>query len=168
MEDVDSETGILRAQIQLHPPGVDHYGHQHCILAAHFQQCNTHTITYTHWHTNRMYIKFGFVSQAQIHLIGNPVSWCLANLGLLAYHLLAVVYLVRRRRGFKDLPDGIQTTHHTSLNLLDQRWLTCWTVRNVNQCERCWPVLTGLRSGRFSLRAPVQRKHGRCFGSRGK
>lgn len=48
VEDVDSETGILRAQIQLHPPGVDHYGYQHCILAAHFQQCNTHTITHTH------------------------------------------------------------------------------------------------------------------------
>ncbi|XP_011617918.1 protein O-mannosyl-transferase 1 [Takifugu rubripes] len=46
-------------------------------------------------------------SNAQIHLIGNPVSWCLANLGLLAYQLLAVVYLVRRRRGFKDLPDDV-------------------------------------------------------------
>lgn len=92
----------------------------------------TLTQSHTHWHTNRMNIKFGFVSQAQIHLIGNPVSWCLANMGLLAYQLLAVVYLVRRRRGFKDLPDGIQTTHHTSLNLLDQRWLTCLIVRNVN------------------------------------
>lgn len=68
----------------------------------------------------------GFVSQAQIHLIGNPVSWCLANLGLLAYQLLAVVYLLRRRRGFKDLPDGTQTdpahAHKRSLRLLDRRW----------------------------------------------
>ncbi|XP_023255105.1 protein O-mannosyl-transferase 1-like isoform X2 [Seriola lalandi dorsalis] len=46
------------------------------------------------------------MSQAQIHLIGNPVSWGVANLSLLAYQLLAAVYLVRRRRGFKDLPDG--------------------------------------------------------------
>lgn len=42
-------------------------------------------------------------TNAQIHLIGNPVSWALANLSLLAYQLLAAVYLLRRRRGFKDL-----------------------------------------------------------------
>uniref|UniRef100_A0A673BMQ0 Protein O-mannosyl-transferase 1 n=1 Tax=Sphaeramia orbicularis TaxID=375764 RepID=A0A673BMQ0_9TELE len=45
-------------------------------------------------------------NNAQIHLIGNPVSWGVANLSLLVYHLLAVIYLLRRRRGFKDLPDG--------------------------------------------------------------
>ncbi|XP_058492669.1 protein O-mannosyl-transferase 1 isoform X1 [Solea solea] len=46
-------------------------------------------------------------SNAQIHLIGNPVSWGVAILSLLAYQLLAAVYLLRRRRGFKDLPDGV-------------------------------------------------------------
>uniref|UniRef100_A0A671U5T0 Protein O-mannosyl-transferase 1 n=1 Tax=Sparus aurata TaxID=8175 RepID=A0A671U5T0_SPAAU len=46
-------------------------------------------------------------TNAQIHLIGNPVSWGVANLSLLAYQLLAAVYLLRRRRGFKDLPDGV-------------------------------------------------------------
>lgn len=46
------------------------------------------------------------VFQAQIHLIGNPLSWGAAHLSLLAYQLLAAVYLLRRRRGFKDLPDG--------------------------------------------------------------
>ncbi|KAG7218332.1 hypothetical protein INR49_020472 [Caranx melampygus] len=46
-------------------------------------------------------------TNAQIHLIGNPVSWGVANLSLLAYQLLAAVYLVRRRRGFKDLPDAV-------------------------------------------------------------
>ena len=51
------------------------------------------------------------VSQAQIHLIGNPVSWGVANLSLLAYQLLAAIYLLRRRRGFKDLPDGNTHTH---------------------------------------------------------
>ncbi|XP_014912179.1 protein O-mannosyl-transferase 1 isoform X2 [Poecilia latipinna] len=45
-------------------------------------------------------------SNAQIHLIGNPVSWGVANLSLLAYQLLAALYLLRRRRGFRDLPDG--------------------------------------------------------------
>uniref|UniRef100_A0A8C9Y1I4 Protein O-mannosyl-transferase 1 n=1 Tax=Sander lucioperca TaxID=283035 RepID=A0A8C9Y1I4_SANLU len=45
-------------------------------------------------------------TNAQIHLIGNPVSWGVANLSLLAYQLLAAIYLLRRRRGFKDLPDG--------------------------------------------------------------
>ncbi|AWP07746.1 putative snRNA-activating protein complex subunit 4 [Scophthalmus maximus] len=44
-------------------------------------------------------------TNAQIHLIGNPVSWGVANLSLLAYQLLAAVYLLRRRRGFKDLPE---------------------------------------------------------------
>uniref|UniRef100_A0A7N6BV63 Protein O-mannosyl-transferase 1 n=1 Tax=Anabas testudineus TaxID=64144 RepID=A0A7N6BV63_ANATE len=46
-------------------------------------------------------------TNAQIHLIGNPVSWGVANLCLMAYQLLAAVYLLRRRRGFKDLPDGV-------------------------------------------------------------
>uniref|UniRef100_A0A665W790 Protein O-mannosyl-transferase 1 n=1 Tax=Echeneis naucrates TaxID=173247 RepID=A0A665W790_ECHNA len=46
-------------------------------------------------------------TNAQIHLIGNPVSWGVANLSLLAYQLLAAVYLVRRRRGIKDLPDAV-------------------------------------------------------------
>ncbi|XP_013883600.1 protein O-mannosyl-transferase 1 [Austrofundulus limnaeus] len=46
-------------------------------------------------------------TNAQIHLIGNPLSWCVANFCLLAYQLLAAVYLLRRRRGFKDLPDGV-------------------------------------------------------------
>ncbi|KAK5933213.1 hypothetical protein CgunFtcFv8_004859 [Champsocephalus gunnari] len=45
-------------------------------------------------------------TNAQIHLIGNPVSWGVASLSLLAYQLLAAVYLLRRRRGFKDLPDA--------------------------------------------------------------
>ncbi|XP_029915353.1 protein O-mannosyl-transferase 1 isoform X2 [Myripristis murdjan] len=44
-------------------------------------------------------------TNAQIHLIGNPVSWGVANLSLSAYQLLALVYLLRRRRGIKDLPD---------------------------------------------------------------
>uniref|UniRef100_A0A669EEY5 Protein O-mannosyl-transferase 1 n=1 Tax=Oreochromis niloticus TaxID=8128 RepID=A0A669EEY5_ORENI len=46
-------------------------------------------------------------TNAQIHLIGNPVSWGVGNLSLLAYQLLAVVYLLRRRRGLKDVPDGV-------------------------------------------------------------
>ncbi|XP_040897667.1 protein O-mannosyl-transferase 1 isoform X4 [Toxotes jaculatrix] len=46
-------------------------------------------------------------TNAQIHLIGNPVSWGVANLTLLAYQLLAAIYLLRRRRGYKDLPDGV-------------------------------------------------------------
>lgn len=45
--------------------------------------------------------------QAQIHLIGNLVSWGVAHLSMLAYQLLAVIYLLRRRRGFKDISDGM-------------------------------------------------------------
>uniref|UniRef100_A0A1A7WML2 Protein O-mannosyl-transferase 1 n=1 Tax=Iconisemion striatum TaxID=60296 RepID=A0A1A7WML2_9TELE len=46
-------------------------------------------------------------TNAQIHLIGNPVSWGVANFSLLAYQLLVAVYLLRRRRGLRDLPDGV-------------------------------------------------------------
>ncbi|XP_020776883.1 protein O-mannosyl-transferase 1 [Boleophthalmus pectinirostris] len=46
-------------------------------------------------------------TNAQIHLIGNPVSWAIANMSLLAYQLLAITYLLRRRRGFKDIPDDV-------------------------------------------------------------
>uniref|UniRef100_A0A3Q3ID41 Protein O-mannosyl-transferase 1 n=1 Tax=Monopterus albus TaxID=43700 RepID=A0A3Q3ID41_MONAL len=46
-------------------------------------------------------------TNAQIHLIGNPVSWGVATLSLLAYQLLAAVYLLRRRRGLKDITDGV-------------------------------------------------------------
>lgn len=45
-------------------------------------------------------------NNAQIHLIGNPVSWGVAIASLLAYQLLAAVYLLRRRRGLKDLSDS--------------------------------------------------------------
>ncbi|XP_044191229.1 protein O-mannosyl-transferase 1 isoform X3 [Thunnus albacares] len=61
-------------------------------------------------------------TNAQIHLIGNPVSWGVANLSLLAYQLLAAVYLLRRRRGFKDLPDAVR---HIG-------------VRCVCACRPCW------------------------------
>ncbi|MEQ2271817.1 hypothetical protein XENORESO_009729 [Xenotaenia resolanae] len=56
---------------------------------------NTNIVYWLHASTN-----------AQIHLIGNPVSWGVANLSLLAYQLLATVYMLRRRRGLKDLTDG--------------------------------------------------------------
>lgn len=56
-----------------------------------------------------LYCDWLLLSQSQIHLIGNPVSWCVANVSLLAYQLLASVYLLRRRRGFKDLPEGTHT-----------------------------------------------------------
>lgn len=45
-------------------------------------------------------------TNAQIHLIGNPVSWGVANVSLLAYQLLAAMYLMRRRRGYQVLPDA--------------------------------------------------------------
>lgn len=44
-------------------------------------------------------------SNAQIHLIGNPVLWGVAIFSLLTYQLLAAMYLLRRRRGLKDLSD---------------------------------------------------------------
>lgn len=45
------------------------------------------------------------------------MSWGVANISLLAYQILAAVYLLRRRRGYKVLPDGMNT--HT-----DRKYIT--------------------------------------------
>ncbi|XP_026862099.2 protein O-mannosyl-transferase 1 [Electrophorus electricus] len=43
-------------------------------------------------------------SNAQIHLIGNIVTWTLANFALFVYVLLFLTYLLRRRRKIEDIP----------------------------------------------------------------
>ncbi|KAG8509482.1 Protein O-mannosyl-transferase 1 [Galemys pyrenaicus] len=45
-------------------------------------------------------------TSAQIHLLGNIVVWASAGLATLAYALLFLWYLLRRRRGVHDLPEG--------------------------------------------------------------
>ncbi|XP_056138982.1 protein O-mannosyl-transferase 1 isoform X2 [Lampris incognitus] len=63
-------------------------------------------------------------TNAQIHLIGNPVSWGVANVCLSAYQLLGLFYLLRRRRGLKDIPDAVW-------GQFQQVWLICvggWAV----------------------------------------
>ncbi|KAI5088229.1 protein O-mannosyl-transferase 1, partial [Silurus meridionalis] len=45
-------------------------------------------------------------SNAQIHLIGNAVTWTLANLALLVYMVLFLTYLLRRRRKIDDIPEA--------------------------------------------------------------
>lgn len=45
-------------------------------------------------------------SQAQIHLLGNVVIWASASLATVVYALLFFWYLLRRRRGLRDLPEG--------------------------------------------------------------
>ncbi|CAL8294567.1 unnamed protein product [Gadus morhua 'NCC'] len=45
-------------------------------------------------------------TNAQIHLIGNLVSWSMANLSLAAYQLLALWYLLRRRRAIRDITEA--------------------------------------------------------------
>ncbi|KAL7839774.1 hypothetical protein SRHO_G00264320 [Serrasalmus rhombeus] len=45
-------------------------------------------------------------SNAQIHLIGNSVTWTLANLALFIYVLLFLTYLLRRRRKIEDIPEA--------------------------------------------------------------
>ncbi|KAK3088845.1 hypothetical protein FSP39_024538 [Pinctada imbricata] len=45
-------------------------------------------------------------SNAQIHLIANPVVWISSTLSLIIYLALFVFYLMRRRRGFFDLTEG--------------------------------------------------------------
>ncbi|XP_023676528.2 protein O-mannosyl-transferase 1 isoform X1 [Paramormyrops kingsleyae] len=44
-------------------------------------------------------------SNAQIHLIGNIVTWTFANLGLALFSLLFIWYLLRRRRNIHDIPE---------------------------------------------------------------
>uniref|UniRef100_A0AC11CSX6 Protein O-mannosyltransferase 1 n=1 Tax=Ovis aries TaxID=9940 RepID=A0AC11CSX6_SHEEP len=46
-------------------------------------------------------------TSAQIHLLGNVVIWASASLATLAYALLFVWYLLRRRRRVCDLPEGL-------------------------------------------------------------
>ncbi|XP_076096402.1 protein O-mannosyl-transferase 1-like [Mytilus galloprovincialis] len=45
-------------------------------------------------------------SNAQIHLLGNPVIWYLGTLSVFGYSALLVFYLLRRRRGWFDLTTG--------------------------------------------------------------
>ncbi|XP_013842435.1 protein O-mannosyl-transferase 1 isoform X4 [Sus scrofa] len=45
-------------------------------------------------------------TSAQIHLLGNVVIWASASLATLAYVLLFLWYLLRRRRHICDLPEG--------------------------------------------------------------
>ncbi|CAC5405492.1 POMT [Mytilus coruscus] len=45
-------------------------------------------------------------SNAQIHLLGNPVIWYLGTLSVFGYSALLVFYLLRRRRGWFDLTMG--------------------------------------------------------------
>ncbi|XP_027001461.2 protein O-mannosyl-transferase 1 [Tachysurus fulvidraco] len=45
-------------------------------------------------------------TNAQIHLIGNLVTWTLANLALLVYVFLFLTYLLRRRRKIEDIPEA--------------------------------------------------------------
>ncbi|XP_037348823.1 protein O-mannosyl-transferase 1 isoform X2 [Talpa occidentalis] len=44
-------------------------------------------------------------TSAQIHLLGNVVIWASAGLATVAYALLFLWYLLRRRRGIHDLPE---------------------------------------------------------------
>ncbi|XP_053337154.1 protein O-mannosyl-transferase 1 [Clarias gariepinus] len=43
-------------------------------------------------------------SNAQIHLMGNIVTWTFANLALIVYMVLFFTYLLRRRRKIEDIP----------------------------------------------------------------
>lgn len=45
-------------------------------------------------------------NNAQIHLIGNFVTWTMANIALAVYVVLFLGYLLRRRRKVHDIPEG--------------------------------------------------------------
>ncbi|XP_031440762.1 protein O-mannosyl-transferase 1 [Clupea harengus] len=45
-------------------------------------------------------------NNAQIHLIGNFVTWTMANIALVVYGLMFLVYLLRRRRKIQDIPEA--------------------------------------------------------------
>ncbi|KAL2079813.1 hypothetical protein ACEWY4_025557 [Coilia grayii] len=46
------------------------------------------------------------LNNAQIHLIGNFVTWTMANVALVMYGLLFLVYLFRRCRKMQDIPEA--------------------------------------------------------------
>ncbi|XP_060106963.1 protein O-mannosyl-transferase 1 isoform X2 [Heteronotia binoei] len=48
---------------------------------------------------------FHSTSGAQIHLLGNVVTWMSANMATLAYVALFLWYLLRRRRNIRDIPE---------------------------------------------------------------
>ncbi|XP_062873997.1 protein O-mannosyl-transferase 1 [Trichomycterus rosablanca] len=45
-------------------------------------------------------------NNAQIHLLGNIVTWTFANLALVVYAALFLTYLLRRRRKIEDIPEA--------------------------------------------------------------
>ncbi|XP_055576132.1 protein O-mannosyl-transferase 1 isoform X4 [Falco biarmicus] len=45
-------------------------------------------------------------SGAQIHLLGNVVTWASANIAAVVYMCLSLWYLIRRRRKVYDIPEG--------------------------------------------------------------
>lgn len=46
--------------------------------------------------------------QAQIHLLGNVVTWTSANVATLLYVALFLWYLLRRHRNIRDIPEGLR------------------------------------------------------------
>ena len=49
--------------------------------------------------------------QAQIHLLGNPVTWYSATLSVLAYMALLAFYVIRRHRHCYDISEGMCDIH---------------------------------------------------------
>lgn len=47
------------------------------------------------------------IQQAQIHLLGNALTWASANVAAVVYVCLSLWYLVRRRRKIYDIPEGL-------------------------------------------------------------
>lgn len=54
-----------------------------------------------------MFLLLASVHQAQIHLLGNVVTWASANVAALVYMCLSLWYLIRRRRKIYDIPEGL-------------------------------------------------------------
>jgi dolichyl-phosphate-mannose--protein O-mannosyl transferase len=48
---------------------------------------------------------------AQVYLLGNPIVWWLALAGLVLCLLAVLFYLLREKRGFRDLGDGDRTQY---------------------------------------------------------
>ncbi|XP_063792938.1 protein O-mannosyl-transferase 1 [Pseudophryne corroboree] len=63
-------------------------------------------------------------STAQIQLLGNPVIWYSANVGVVLYAVLFLYYLLRRRRAVYDIPQG----YWHSFQLVGALCLGGWAV----------------------------------------
>lgn len=102
-----SNVGLLQPLSVFHSSVLCLYSNISTVLQTRFEQLCVLMNSYMEMALPRVgLISLDPLFQAQIHLIGNFVTWTLANLALAVYVLLFLSYLLRRRRKIEDIPEG--------------------------------------------------------------